>query len=313
MTSQSVLAFDKLPVTLKLSALRHSAFYAPYLLTFSRDYLTSKGLQASYRPATSLQQLTDDLHNNVIHISQSAVGASLISDSGKEDEIIHFAQINCRDGFYIVARNSLTDTVTTFNWSDLANQSVLVDHLFQPLAMLEFVLAENNIRFDSVDVIDAGDVMSMIEAFTSGTGDFIHLQGPYAQQLVNSGQGRIVAAVGEAIGPVAFSSLCCHVDFLQSNTCKLFYAAFRQALVACNEESADKLAVDLEYLFTDIEPQVLRETIADYQQLGTWRSDKNGNNALILQSDYDNIIKIFLASKDISSTIPFDRYVKQPG
>jgi len=313
MSKQSVSQIDKPQVTLKLSALRHSAFYAPYLLTFSRDYLTRQGLDASYHPATSLQQLTDDLQNNVLHISQSAIGVSLIADPAVDNSIVHFAQINCRDGFFIVARNSFVKEKNNFHWSDLEQHTILADHLFQPLATLKFVLAENKIAPETIDMIDAGDVESMLNAFISGTGDFIHLQGPYAQQLVASGEGRIVAAVGDAIGPLAFSSLCCHVSFINTKMQQVFYSAFQQALRACSAEPAAKLAKDLQYLFGDIDPQILCETISDYQKLGTWRNNNKGNNAAILASDYDNIVKIFLASHDISSTIPFDRYVKQPG
>ena len=48
----------------------------------------------------------------------------------------------------------------------------------------------------------------MVAAFRSGAGDYVHLQGPAPQQLEADGVGHVVASVGEAIGPVAFSSLC---------------------------------------------------------------------------------------------------------
>ena len=57
----------------------------------------------------------------------------------------------------------------------------------------------------------------MIEAFKRGEGDYIHLQGPAPQQLEHDGHGHIVTALGDAIGPCAFSSLAATRDWLSYN------------------------------------------------------------------------------------------------
>ena len=51
------------------------------------------------------------------------------------------------------------------------------------------------------------DSEAMEQAFRSGQGDYVHLQGPSAQQLASEGVGHVVAWPGKSIGPVAFSSL----------------------------------------------------------------------------------------------------------
>ena len=53
----------------------------------------------------------------------------------------------------------------------------------------------------------------MEKAFREGQGDFVHLQGPAPQQLELDGAGRVVAALGEVIPPVAFSSLMATREF----------------------------------------------------------------------------------------------------
>ena len=61
------------------------------------------------------------------------------------------------------------------------------------------------------------------------TGDYIHQQGPAPQQLEHDGVGHVVASVGEAIGPVAFSSLAATRDWLRTDAAHRFMRAYRKA------------------------------------------------------------------------------------
>lgn len=283
-----------------LSALRHSAFYTPYLLTFCRDYLSQQGLRAQYQPATSFNAMLQGLYDQTIDISQSAVGASLISRDVRARQIQHFAQINSRDGFFIVAR-----TPDEFHWHDLCGKQVLVDHLFQPLAMFRYIMQQQHIDISKIRVVDAGTVEQMVTAFGQGQGDYVHLQGPYAQQLQHEQQGYIVAAIGPQIGTVAFSSLCCHQDFLGSEKLKQFMQAYQQAMLACHTEPAAQLAADVQSQFPTTDISVLIATIAAYQQMGCWSS------TTIERQGYDQAIRVFLASGDIEREIAYETYVVQ--
>ena len=283
---------------INLSALRHSAFYTPYLLAFTRDYLSQQGVEAEYTPAQNFQGLVESLLDKSVHIAQSAVGASLVSDTPVTAQIKHFAQINSRDGFFIVARNN-----EAFTWQSLIGKNVLIDHLFQPLAMFRYVLHKYRIDESKLNIMDAGSVENMIEVYRQGEGDFIHLQGPYAQQLEQDSQGKIVASIGKEVGPVAFSSLCCHQDFLDEDVVSRFYVAYQQAMRACQSEQAHSLADDVKHLFPEIDSGVLENTIADYQQLGTW------SGTLIEEPHYQHAVVIFLASGDITSRVPYTSFV----
>lgn len=47
----------------------------------------------------------------------------------------------------------------------------------------------------------------MMAAWRKGEGDYFHEQGAYPQQLAHEGCAQVVAAVGGAVGLVAFSFL----------------------------------------------------------------------------------------------------------
>lgn len=254
-----------------IRVLRHSAFYSPLLMTIAGGFLEKEGLSPRYDVATAQNTVEGGILSGEIHVAQSAVAASFAALAGGEAcPVRHFAQINERDGFFLTRRAS--EGGVPFTWSELAGKTVLVDHFFQPLAMLKYALHQAKVPFSSLQVVDAGDVSAIDRAFRSGQGQYVHQQGPYAQQLEADGLGEVVAAVGELIGPVAFSSLCAAPAWLESDVAQSFMCAYRQGRLAARELPAAEIARLQSPFFPNIDPGVLARTIAAYQQLGCWQS-----------------------------------------
>jgi NitT/TauT family transport system substrate-binding protein len=184
---------------------RHSAFYSPLIMTLAGGYLRGEGLEPSYDVVTPTLTVADGIRDGTVQVAQSAPATHFgFLERGETSPHMHFAQINERDGFFLVGRRLEPD----FSWPHLLGKSVVADHFFQPLAMFRYALHRQGIDASRLRLIDAGDVEAIDRAFRAGQGDYVHLQGPAAQQLEQDGVGHVVAAVGEAIGPVAFSSLC---------------------------------------------------------------------------------------------------------
>lgn len=273
--------------TIHLTALRHSAFYTPYLLTIAGDFLKQQGLEPVYEPIKPGQSAEQLLIDGDCHVSQSAVATSFaVLDRGEQPQVMHFAQINQRDGFFIAAR----EPDDNFTWGKLIGKDVLVDHFFQPLAMFKYAVHKQGVDFDQIRVIDAGDIAAMDKAFRDGQGDYIHLQGPAPQQLEFDGIGHVVACVGDAVGPVAFSSLCATPEWLQTDMAKTFIEAYKQAKRAACEWDAEEIGSKLQQakFFTDIDKTVLSQTIKAYQNLNTWHGGID-----IAPETYENLLDVF--------------------
>lgn len=89
---------------LKLMALRHSAFYSPYLMTMAGGHLKRAGFDVDYRVQTPDNLVRDRLLDGSCHVSQSAVAASFADfnrNPADPGPVRHFAQINSRDGFLL--------------------------------------------------------------------------------------------------------------------------------------------------------------------------------------------------------------------
>ena len=91
-----------------------------------------------------------------------------------------------------------------------------------------------------------------------------------SQQLEYDGAGHIVAAVGPAIGPCAFSSLAATREWLETDMAKAFTRAYANARSWLISNPADEVAHSLASYFPDTHWSVLGSTIAYYQKLGNW-------------------------------------------
>jgi NitT/TauT family transport system substrate-binding protein len=147
----------------------------------------------------------------------------------------------------------------------------------------------------------------MQATFRAGEGDYVHLQGPAPQRLEADGVGHVVAAVGEAIGPVAFSSLCAHRDFIATETARAFTGAYAQARAWVRATPAARVAETEAGHFKDVDREVLARTIAAYQRLGCW------DGPLAIPRDaYEVSLDVFEHSGLITRRHPYDAVVTAP-
>ncbi|QKQ26435.1 ABC transporter substrate-binding protein [Candidatus Reidiella endopervernicosa] len=221
--------------------LRHSAFYSPLLMTMAGGFLKKEGLEAHYRQERPGDTVVENIQRGSCDLAQSAVATSFAAlEAGELPDIVHFAQINNRDGFFIAAREPDAD----FSWRKLMGRQVLVDHFFQPMAMLKYGLHRQGVDYEALQVVDAGEPESMLAAFLAGRADYLHLQGPAPQQLEHDGKAHVVAAVGDAVGPVAYSSLCASREWLQGEKAQAqaFMRAYRKSQAFVLQAPAEEIA-----------------------------------------------------------------------
>jgi len=150
---------------------------------------------------------------------QSAVSSNWrLREQGIEPLPVHFAQINQRDGFFIVGRRPEPE----FHWKNLEGKTLLADHGLQPLVMLKYAVKQNGADWTQIKVTDAGTPDKMEDAFRTGASDYVHLQGPVLA-------GEIGASVGASMPPVAFSSLCCTRAYQKTEGYRTFLKTYERA------------------------------------------------------------------------------------
>jgi NitT/TauT family transport system substrate-binding protein len=283
---------------------RHSAFYTPLLVTIGGGFLAAEGIEAEFSIAETPRDILAGVHGGTVQVAQSAVSANFGAlERGKKSPLVHFAQINERDGFMLVARTP----DESFTWDKLKGSKVLVDHGRQPLAMFKYALHKEGIEFEAIEAIDAGGPESMDKAFRDGQGDYVHLQGPTAQQLTGEGLGQVVAWPGKSIGPVAFSSLAASRLWLESADAKTFMRAYRRAREFAIEMDPDEVASVVGRYFNDIERGALISAVESYQALGCWSP-----GVAITPEAFATTLDVFQRSGHITKRHDYKHVVVQP-
>ena len=283
---------------------RFSAFYSPLIATQAAGFLKAEGLDAEFSVAGPGISPQAGLRDGSLDLIQSAPSASFAPlERGETLDLVHFAQINQRDGFFLAARAP----DPAFTWAKLAGARVLVDHGGQPLAMFRYALHKQGVDFAGLRAIDAGSPEAMQAAFRDGEGDYVHLQGPAPQRLEADGVGHVVASVGEAIGPVAFSSLCARRDFVETDMARAFTAAYAKARAWVRETPPERVAETEADYFKDVAREVLTRTIAAYQRLGCW-----SGSLQIPKDAYEVSLDVFERSGLITRRHPYDAVVTSP-
>ncbi|MEE8363212.1 MAG: ABC transporter substrate-binding protein [Dehalococcoidia bacterium] len=283
---------------------RHSAFYSPLISTIAGGFLEEEGLEASYGVVPAGQTAADVIAADETDVCQSAVSNSWgFLERGETPPIVHFAQINERDGFFVAAR----EPDPGFTWDRLAGADVLADHGGQPLAMFKFAVHRMGVDYAAINAIDAGDVDQIDAAFRAGTGTYVHQQGPAPQQLEKDGVGHVVASVGEAIGPVAFSSVCARREFLGTDRARAFMRAYLKSRNWVINTPAEEVASREASFFPGIDQEVLSATIRFYQGLGCWNPSVE-----ITRQAYDTALDVFLHSSLITKRHPYEEVVVAP-
>ena len=289
---------------INITAARHSAFYTPLIYTIAGGFLAAEGLEPHYEPAKSPDDVTLKLVSGGFHLSQLAVSRSWgWIEKGETPPIKHFAQVNERDGFFLAGR----EADPAFDWKQLEGAEAILDHGGQPLAMFKYACRRKGVDFARIKTIDAGNTSQMIAAFRGGRGAYVHLQGPAPQQLEHEGLGHVVASVGEAIGPVAFSSLAATPAWIESAMAKAFMRAYAKARAELNARPAAEIAKAEAAHFPGVAAEVLASTIAFYQKSGAWAPA-----VAISKASYEAALDVFLAAGLIKRRHAFTDCVAPP-
>src|SRR5215469_205255 len=268
---------------IRIMASRHSAFYSPLLACIA--FLRDEGHQVPYSVLGPKQPTYVLLRDGEIDIMQSAVSSNWKPrEQGIEPLPVHFAQINRRDGFFIVGRQPDPE----FQWKALEGRTLLADHGLPPLAMLKFAVKQNGIEWGKIKVIDAGTPDKMQAAFSGGTADYVHLQGPVVA-------GEVIASVGASMPPVAFSSLCCARPYQTTDGYRTFLKRYERAKEWVRTASAEEIAAREGAFFPSVSRAVLSASVKRYQDLGCW-----DGGAGISKELYEQALNVFQSEGGIA-------------
>ena len=290
---------------LRLMETFRTVFYTPIYVTVAGGYLASEGLDVDFQtcPARFPHPLSA-LHNGAADIVQSGIMRSIIAaDWGGETVPRHFAEINSRDGFFVLGRQPAEE----FNWADFAGATIIpVGFSPMPWASFQYALRNNGVAIEDLTLLTGLGLDEAVAAFRAGRADYIHLPEPAAEQLLADGVGHLTAALGKVNGHIAYSSFAATNAFLESqpDVVHRFVAGYFRALEWLAGATPQEVSEAIAPFFPETNPELITASVARYKDQDNWPATPH-----LGQPQYDGLQEILVAAGMVKEWQGYEKVV----
>jgi NitT/TauT family transport system substrate-binding protein len=282
----------------------HTPFYTPLAAGVALDHFRDAGLDVAAVPAATFGKPTiDALLGGDIEISLGGLMRSFELADRTGQIVVHFAEVCSRNGFFLLAR----EPRPAFRWSDLVGKTVLsFAEAPTPWQCMLTVLRRHGVDPAQVKIERHRPGPEAVAAFLAGTGDFLEQPQPVIERLLTEGRGHLVASMGEATGPVPFSSYMTTPAFLarEPDVIARFTRATYRTQRWLASHGAGDIARAVAPAFPETELPLLERAIGRYLGQGTWARDP-----LLRREGYDYLERILLDGAFIRRGRPYEDLV----
>jgi len=264
-------------------------FYAPLPAGVALGHFRDEGLSVAAVAATSYGKGTmPALLDGDIEISLGGLMRSFELADRSGPIVVHFAEVCSRNGFFLLSRKPRP----TFAWADLIGRTVLsFAEAPTPWQCMLTVLRRHGVDAVRVRIERTRPAPDAVAAFRAGYGDFLEQPQPVVEQLLAEGAAHLVASMGEATGPVPFTSYMTTPAFLAREP--QMVRAFTRALYRTQRWLAraepPEIAAAIAPAFPETDTAILEHAVARYHRQGTWARDP-----LLRREGYDYLEEILL-------------------
>jgi len=249
-----------------------SIFYAPQFVALYGGHFATEGLEVRVVTAGGGITTTGALIDGHAEIALGGIMRSLdVADRGGPF-LPHFAEVNQRNGFFLLSRTARP----SFAWTDLVGRTVIsFAEAPTPWQCMLTVLRRHGVDPRTVRIERTLPLGEALAAFRGGHGDFFETGQPFTEQLLADGTAHLAASMGEATGPVPFSSFMTTEHFLRDerDVLRRFTRALYQAQRWITGADDKQIAEVIAPAFADIAPEIRRRAVARYLGQDTWSHD----------------------------------------
>src|SRR5262245_3982702 len=265
-----------------------SLFYAPQFVALHRGYFADEGLDVTVRTGTSATSTTRALIDGTAQFSLGGIMRSLdLADRGGRF-LPHFAEVNSRNGFFLLAR----EPRSSFTWADLAGRTVIsFAGAPTPWQCMLTVLRRHSVDPARVTFVRDLHGDDAVRALREGRGDFLEAGQPTVDALVAEGAAHLVVSMGDATGPLPFSSYMTTPERLrrEPELCERFTRALYRAQRWIVAHDGRAIADAIAPAFPEISDDLRVRSVDRYRRQETWAEDP-----ICRQPGYEYLVDILL-------------------
>ena len=290
---------------LQLMETFRNLFYTPIYVAVSGGFFYKHGLNVMFSTMPEGGAAMDIIRSGEVDIVQTGVSRSLVElDLGHEDAPLHVAEINRRDGFFLVSR----DRVDGWEWSMLED-STLAPVGFTPVPWnsLRAAMLKHEVDLESVSLVSGLSAQEALTQFRSGSVDYVHMPHPQAGLLIAEGAGHLATAIGPELGHICYSSFAAMPDLVESNPdiIQAFVNGFDDALHWLSRAENSEVVDSVEPFFADLGPDLLLDCVSQYRANCTWPE-----SAAITESSFNGMRDILIDGGMVRGRHEYDRLVR---
>ena len=260
------------PVSITLSEVTHSVFYAPQYVAIEKGFFAEEGLQVELINGGGADKVMTSVLTGEAEIGFCGPEACIyVLNQGKEDPPVVFAQMTKRDGSFLVGRDK-----SVFSWDQLVGKTIIGGRKGGvPEMTLEYVMRQNGVTPGIDATVDTTVQFNMMAgAFTGGNGDYVTLFEPTATEVEAQGQGVILASIGEESGEIPYTAYFAAGSYVQRNAdvIQRFTNAIAKALKWVQTHDAADTAAAIAPQFPDTSVETLTTVVQRYKDIDAWNT-----------------------------------------
>ncbi|MCL2217865.1 MAG: ABC transporter substrate-binding protein [Defluviitaleaceae bacterium] len=292
-------------VTVRLSEVMRSVFYAPQYVAIELGFFEDEGIRIDLITSDGADRVMTALLTGAVDIGFSGPEATIyVYNQGRADHAVVFAQVTKRDGSFLIAREPMPN----FQWDDIRGSTILPGRRGgMPFMALEYVIRGFGIE-PGVDVEFDTSVAfaAMVGAFLGGTADFVTAFEPVASTIELEGRGFVVASVGEASGEIPYTAYYALGSFIEANPDIIqgFTNAIFRGQLWVQENTPERVAEVITPFFPDADPAILVSAIARYMEIDAFSSVP-----MMTEDSFDRLQRVMESAGELTQLAPFDRLI----
>ena len=292
-------------VTLRLSEVTHSVFYAPQYVALSQGFFEEEGLSVELSNGGGADKVMTAVLSGDADIGLAGPEACIyVHLEGREDAPVIFAQLTHCDGSFLVGRSEQPD----FSWDDLRGKTVIGGRKGGvPEMTLEYVMKQHGVAPGLDANVDTSVQFNMMAgAFTGGAGDYVALFEPTASEVERNGKGYILCSIGEESGEIPYTAYFAAESFLAEHPelAQRFVNAVTKGLRFIDEHSDEEVAAAIASAFPDTDAELLAATVARHRSIGCWSSD-----GVMTEEALHNLETVMESAGELKARVPFTELV----
>lgn len=294
-----------------IAEVTHSVFYAPQYVAIEAGFFKEQGLDVDLLLTQGADKTMAALLSNEAQIGFMGPEATIyVYNQDSKDFAINFAQVTKRDGNFLLSRIPNPN----FNFGDLKGKTIIGGRKGgMPEMTLEYVLKTQGLTLGEdaangeVNVRTDIQFAAMGGAFTGGEGDFVTLFEPTATQVEQSGDGYIVASMGQISGEIPYTAYSALGSYMseQPEVIQQFTNAIYKGQQYVASHSAEEIAEIIAPQFKEISKADLVTVIQRYKDNDTWCE-----TPLLKEESLNHLMDVMEMAGELTSRPPYEAIVE---